>query len=220
MTRRMDKKTVIFFVQRHGQKAPGPNDLALLTEEGRKQVMQSALNNLSGLTFDALYCSLKFRTLETVVCATSVLENKNNGKSVITMEGFDYSSAPDLDKFNDFAAEVKRRSIEENRPINVALWMMVAPTMIDYMRGQMIVTIKDVAIETVRNNYDDKNELYVLVGCHSPVSELACVDLSTMPMLQEADMIKYTVEVDSDNGWDGAGVFATIISSEYVPRGF
>jgi len=211
----MEKKVVNVYVMRHGEKGSGPNDLAVLTGAGREQVMKSAQNNLTDITFDGLFCSLKFRALETVVCATSVLPDRNNGLGVKAQEEFDYSSAPDLERFKELSAEVEKRSESEKRPATVALWQEVAPAMISHLRKKITDAIVTAAIEVAEDSAKDEDN--ILVGCHSPSSELACLNPEKMPMLRESDIVKYTVEVYKGHNKPGGG---KIVSSKYISRGF
>lgn len=222
-----EKIIVTFYVQRHGEKGPGPNDLAELTEKGITDVMTSMANNMRGVTLDRAYFSLKFRTLQTVFC--SILSLFRIGTFSLTnrfqmeaREGFDYTSAPDLGRYMEFDACVKSIAKERMVPITVSLWQEVAPAMINHLTAKVTEELKKIAWEIGFNRKTtDKKEYSVLVGCHSPVSELATLTPKSTPMLREGDIMKYTVEVEKLDDVAPDEIFRpTIISSEYIPRGF
>lgn len=197
---------------RHGEKETGPNqDLVGLSKEGKRQVCASVINNLMGIEFDALYCSQKFRALQTVVEAVSVLPKRNNNMGVETRLGFDYTGAPDLDKFGKFTAEVKSRSEQEKRPITIGLWREVAPKTVDFLSNRVWQEIYQIA-KTYHSTR--KNEVNMFVGSHSPTIELASNDLN-MPILKEADIVLYTVVVSEDI----TGMKIRQISTTYISRG-
>jgi broad specificity phosphatase PhoE len=210
----MAKKTVKIVVMRHGEKTAAtperPNDLTELTPKGMQQVIDSATNNLLGYTPDALFCSLKYRAMQTVLLMTSVLPGRNGGLSIIADNRFDYSDAPDLKNFGDWEKEAKRRVVDEEQKETIAMWLDIAPQTIGYLREKITKAIWNTAIEIASKG--DKEEYTVFVGCHSPVSEVACLDPRSMPRLQEADLVVYTVNVNEDS--------ATIVGSEYISRGF
>ncbi|MEK9151324.1 MAG: hypothetical protein AAB547_01690 [Patescibacteria group bacterium] len=199
---------------RHGQKESGGNsDLARLTKNGRLQVMSSAANNIKHIGFDALYASCKFRTLETVVSAVSVLPNRNNKLSINTDIGFDYTGAPGLDQFKQASEEVSLLAL--GKPVTVAMWMAVAPEMIGFLRERFTRTL----LATAHYHHagaigrkETKGMLNILVASHSPVGELACLDPETTPMLREADIMRYTIDVLPRE--------TKIVEVQYIPRGF
>lgn len=209
------------FIMRHGEKEDGKkigisNDLTSLTPLGVEQVINSAKTNLFGIIPDALYCSLKYRAAQTVLTACSVLPNRNNGCSVIALDGFDYSSAPNLNLYSQYTAEAEKR-VKSGEKETVAMWMDIAPEMVRHLREKIQQTIIKVAYVVPRSSR--KEEYNIIVGCHSPSSELAALDPVTMFMLREADIVKYTVMVGPCRIYEDYSV-AKIIASEYIPRGF
>ncbi|MFH1284687.1 MAG: phosphoglycerate mutase family protein [Candidatus Peregrinibacteria bacterium] len=212
------KKTVNVYVMRHGQKQSGVDgDLAALTEIGRKQVIDSAAKNLVGIKFDGLYCSLKFRALETVVCAISVLPEKNNGLSVIAREAFDYSaSIPDIKQYFKLSARVNELAKERDQPITVALWNEVTPEIIGHFAKKMHHGIIHAAWE-VTEDKPRQIEFNVLIGCHSPGSELVTLDPENTPLLREADIFFYRVELSDETGTGGR---FQLTESRLIDRGF
>ncbi len=212
------KKTANVYVMRHGQKQSGVDgDLAALTEIGKKQVIDSAARNLVGIKFDGLYCSLKVRTLETVVCAVSVLPERNNGLSVIAKDAFDYSaSMPDIKLFFRLSNRATELAKERNQPITVALWNEVAPEIIGHLTKKMQHGIIHTAWEVIENK-PRQTEFNVLIGCHSPGSELVTLDPENTTLLREADIYFYKVELDDKVG---AGGRFQITESRLIDRGF
>ncbi len=207
------KKTVNVYVMRHGQKQSDVDgDLAALSETGRKQVIDSAAKNLVGIKFDGLYCSLKFRALETVVCAVSALPERNNGLSVIAKEAFDYSSSiTDIKRYFKLSARVAELAKERDQPITVALWSEVAPEMIGHFAKKIHHGIVHAAWEMVEEK-PRQTEFNILIGCHSPGSELVTLDLEHTTMLREADIMQYVVNLN--------GPETKIVASRYIDRGF
>lgn len=204
------------FVIRHGQKeSGGNNNLARLTKEGRFQVLHSAAKNLKHVEFDALYASCKFRTLETIVSAVSVLPQRNAGLTIHTDIGFDYTGAPGLDQYEQASKEVMLLSLGSRNPVTVATWMEVAPEMIGFLRDRFTKKL----IATARYHHvgaigrkEAKGVINILVGSHSPVGELACLEPETTPMLREADIMRYTIDVLPRE--------TKIVEAQYIPRGF
>jgi broad specificity phosphatase PhoE len=213
-------KKVKIVVMRHGEKTAATpersNDLSELTPKGVQQVVDSATNNLLGYKPDALYCSLKYRAMQTVLGMTSVLPGRNGGLSIIADNRFDYSDAPDLKNFGDWEKEAKRRVAEEDKKETIEMWLDIAPTAVGFLRNKITESLKMTAVEIASTS--DKDEYTVFVGCHSPVAETACVNPADMPRLQEADIVVYTVEVYDYDPLGGS--VADIVASEYIPRGF
>lgn len=207
---------VIAYVMRHGAKESGvPNDLARLTEEGREQVCRSAARNLRDVQFDALYCSQKFRALETIACAVATLPDRNSGLGIHALTGFDYTGAPDLDRYGWASKEVALIAKNAGTEPMVAMWMDAAPEMISFLRERFTKTLLTVAryehIGAVGRK-EIKPTINILVASHSPVAELACVDPEKTLMLREADIMKYVIDVRLRE--------ITITASEYMLRGF
>ena len=164
--------------------------------------------------FDALFCSKKFRTLQTVVCAVSVLEGANRGLSIEAREGFDYIDAPDIARWKEISAAVKELAAGQHP--TVAVWAQVAPAYVNHIRPRVTAEILKVSVETLRRT--GKDEADILVGCHGPLSELACLDMNSMRALREADIVCYEVHIHDIVLLDDPG--AEIISSTFIHRGF
>lgn len=206
----MEKKARVY-IMRHG-----PKEGDQLTEEGVRCVQVSAVTNLAGIEFDALFCSKKFRTLQTVVAAVGVLPGANRGLGIETREGFDFINAPDIDRWKELSAEVNRLAEASGQPATVALWAQVAPAYVNHIRPQVTAEILRVSKETLQSI--SVNEANILVGCHGPLSELACLDMNSMLAVREADIVCYEVRISDVILLDDLG--AEIISSTYISRGF
>jgi len=205
----MEKKVAVY-VMRHG-----PKDGDKLTEEGERSVQLSAVNNLAGLEFHALYASRKYRALQTVVIAVGTLEGANRGMSIEARDGFDFAGAPGLKDWPKFDSELKRR-VAAGEAATVALWQDIAPEYVNHQRPRITAEILAVA-KDMAAKYKDLDEINVLVGCHGPCSELACLDPKDMPAINEADIVKYEIQLLHLGccGWK-----AQIVASTYLPRGF
>jgi hypothetical protein len=212
------KKKVNLYVMRHGHKdaGSGPNDLALLSKMGEEQVLNSTRRNLMGLDFHGLYCSLKYRTLQTVVLATSLLKRRNNGLGIAARIGFDYEGAPDLgEQFIHDKKKIEQKAKEQDVRVSIGMWRDVSPRMVDFLRIRLIHEIEGIAVNHCLEDNKDE-EINILSGSHEVVGELACVDPISMPPMREADIVKYVLNVERTQGDIGA----EIISSEYIDRGF
>jgi hypothetical protein len=210
------RKIVNIYAMRHGRKntESGPNDLTLLSAEGEKQVLTSAQNNFNGFSFDGLYCSKKFRTLQTVTLICSILPNRNCGMGIETRDGFDYSGAPDLHCFNDDEQRILAGCAKLGVSATIADWEMASPRMVNFLRSRLTNDLHDIAIKHAQMT--NKDSSMILVGSHTVVAELACVDSSKMFPLREADIIRYSIEVIINQ----EEAFAEIISSDFIDRGF
>ena len=207
---------IFAYVMRHGQKETGGhNNLARLTNAGKSQVMHSATSNLQNVQFDALYCSWKFRALETAVYAVSVLPSRNDKLSIITDIGFDYTGAPGLDQYEQASKEVALLAQDKGKPVTVAMWMAVAPEMIGFLRERFTKTLLATAhyhhVGAIGRK-EAKGTINIFVASHSPVGELACLDPENTPTLHEADIMRYIIDVLPHE--------TKIVESQYIPRGF
>ena len=206
------------YVMRHGAKETGvDNDLARLTKEGCAQVKRSAANNLVDVQFSALYCSEKFRALQTIACAVSALPERNNGLGIKTEIGFDYTGAPDLEQYGWMSKEVAMVATSSGQQPTVAMWMETAPAMIAFLRERFTKTLLAVAhYEHVGvvggRDIRSISAINILIASHSPVAELACMEPENTPMLHEADIMKYTIDVYTRE--------MVITDVKYIPRGF
>jgi broad specificity phosphatase PhoE len=202
------KKVARVYIQRHGDK-----DGDKLSPLGIQQVVDSVITNLAGIEFHSLYASKKYRTLQTVVYAVGVLEGTNRGLGIETREGFDFIGAPDIDRWKEISAAVKE--LAGDKPATVAMWAQAAPVYVSHIRPRITAEILKVATETLQRT--GNAEVNILVGCHGPLSELACLDMDTMPALQEADIVLYEIHITDFVDDD---LRASIVASTHIPRGF
>lgn len=210
-------RVVKVYVLRHGHKDPvsGPNDLAILSREGQEQVLSSARSNLANIDFEGFYCSMKYRTLQTVVLAMSLFPKRNNCLGIEPKWGFDYSGAPNLgEKFNADKRKIEEIAKAQGIPVTIRMWHDVSPSMVNFLRSRLIKELKSIAIEHAKEI--KKDEVNVLVGSHEIVGELACINSSEMFPLREADIVRYVIEVVESNSC----VEAKIISAQWIDRGF
>lgn len=194
-----DSRTVTIDIMRHGQK-----DGDALTPLGYEQVRAATRLHVLGMP-PPLYVhySGAVRTLQTIntVVETAGWENvRCNPDQGIH---FDYSIAVTggIDAYN--AAEAK---ITENwgpRCVQtVSMWLATYPGSL-ILRGQVRYFL--VWFASVMSD-----GAYSICASHSPTSELACVEPVAMPILNEADIVRYTLRTDE------AGLMQ-VVGSEYLP---
>lgn len=209
------KIRVFFDVMRHGEK-----DLDQLTPKGFEQVKASAKANLNAFTYIAAFYSGMSRTKQTVETALQAI-----GQAVCNIRkewGFGYLWAEDPKWPIGEALDRVIARVSAGEAETAALWIEEWPVT-RAIRGRFIGTLEKWALHFAEQlNRDlsrgpihpdmDVPKLRVLVGSHSPTSELACLDPASTPRLREADGITYCMEVDT------VTLEVTMISSEVWRR--
>jgi len=185
-------KTVHYWVMRHGQKDP---DKDALSEKGFEQVKASAKHNLSNEKFDAAFFSGMHRVKET---AETVLSTLGQSLPLTADQGFGFGWAADEKRWpykeaTNQVEAAKAAGAEETAD----LWMEKWPPAL-MVRGRLLGTLLSRAEALAAAAKGDT--VKVLVGSHSPTSELAALDPKTTPRLRETDVIHYVVEVGDEGG--------------------
>lgn len=196
---------------RHGEKTGG-GDFALLTNDGIQQVIRSAQKNLCGIEFHGLYSSGKARANQTVACCQTVgicggIEDLNE---------FDYSDCPFLDRYAEYST--KAQELAKGEHVAVGHWREAAPEYTNYFRARLILAFEEIALglHMVDDTYSPQYN--ILVGNHSPLIELAA-PADEFPLLREADIIRYTVEVEY-SAKTLLEYKSKIINAVFLDRGF
>lgn len=203
MREKWKEKPVIIYVMRHGNK-----DGDRLTAEGFGQVRRSAQENLAGIKFDMVYCSMKNRALQTV--ETAIKELGINGIDIQQRLGFDYEGAPSLERADDWQKAVTE--LANGGKIMISHWKSVAPEFASFVANRFREELKKVVCELVAA-HPDQEAFQVLIGSHTPVAELVKFE-GDFPTLGEADIVRYTLNyIEAHN--DISGV--EFISKEYIP---
>lgn len=195
------KKTVRFWVIRHGERNGDKDEL---TEKGFQMVRESARHNLSDVPrFDAAFFSGMHRVRQT---AETVLETLGRTCALTSEQGFGFAWAAD-DKRWPFKEATKR--VEEAKAAGAQetadTWLEQWPPAL-MVRGRFLGTLLLRAQMLADRHTDDSIE--VLVGSHSPCSEMAALDPKATPRLREADIMQYVVEVGDDG--------AKLVKSEVI----
>ena len=176
---------VIFDIMRHGDR-----DGDQLTSKGVGQVRDSAQKNLAGCLYTLAFFSGLVRARQTVETCLAALGHR--AVPILVDEGFSYVTAqkeaePWMGK--PFTA-LKTEGYQVGQ--NVEFWLKNwAPALI--IRGQILATMR---LRAQMLATADGQDCRVLVGSHGPTSELGCCEPANTPSLREADMIRYTWEVD------------------------
>lgn len=183
-------KTVHYWVMRHGQKDP---DKDALTDKGFEMAKAAAKHNLSNVTFDAAFFSGMQRVKET---AETVLSTLGQKLSLTADQGFGFGWAADEKRWpykdaTNSVEEAKKGGAQETAD----LWMEKWPPAL-MVRGRLLATLlfrAQALADSIK-----KDSINVLVGSHSPTSELAALDPRNTPRLRETDLIHYEVQVADD----------------------
>jgi broad specificity phosphatase PhoE len=183
-------KTVNFWVIRHGHKDPEKD---ALSDKGFEQVKASAKHNLNNVKFDAAFFSGMHRVKET---AETVLSTLGQNVPLTADQGFGFGWAADEKRWpykeaTNQVEAAKAAGAEETAD----LWMEKWPPAL-MVRGRLLGSLlyrAQALADSVK-----KDEINVLVGSHSPTSELAALDPKTTPRLRETDVMKYVVEIGNE----------------------
>lgn len=180
-------KTVHFWVMRHGQKDP---DKDALSDKGFEQVKASAKHNLSNVKFDAAFFSGMQRVKET---AETVLSTLGQSLPLTADQGFGFGWAADEKRWPYKEATNQVEAAKAAGAVETAdLWMEKWPPAL-MVRGRLLGSLlyrAQALADSVK-----KDTINVLIGSHSPTSELAALDPQNTPRLRETDVIQYVVEV-------------------------
>ena len=183
-------KTVHYWVMRHGQKDP---DKDALSDKGFEQVKASAKHNLSSVKFDAAFFSGMHRVKET---AETVLSTVGQSLPLTADQGFGFGWAADEKRWPYKEATNQVEAAKAAGAQETAdLWMEKWPPAL-MVRGRLLGSLlyrAQALADSVK-----KDTINVLVGSHSPTSELAALDPKNTPRLRETDVIHYVVEVGDD----------------------
>ncbi|MBI4264821.1 MAG: histidine phosphatase family protein [Acidobacteria bacterium] len=183
-------KTVLFWVMRHGQRNGDKDEL---TEQGFEQVRASAKHNLSSLTFDAAFFSGMHRVRQT---AETVLTTLGQSVPLVADQGFGFGWAADEKRWP--FKEATRR-VEEAKAGGAQetadLWLEQWPPAL-MVRGRLLATL--LLRAQMLADASQRDTIRVLVGSHSPTSELAALDPKTTLRLRETDIMHYAVEVGGE----------------------
>lgn len=191
---------IMVWFMRHGKKEKTDHDNAKLTEQGTKDVKKSAEKNLVGVKFERMFCSLRNRTRETAEIVARV--TGNNDVRIESKNGFDFAGAPNLNNISDCVTEIEKLSKDRKKQVTIALWRKVAPEMMEFFRRNVTEEIIRIA-----NKIGGGEKYNIFVSSHGLIIEaISPVDL---PIIQEADIVRYVVEVD--------GCKIKVLSSEYIP---
>ncbi|MDO8559496.1 MAG: histidine phosphatase family protein [bacterium] len=194
---------VVFDIIRHGEK-----NSDCLTPRGVEQVKASALKNLSGPYTQALFSGLN-RARQTVeICLASI----GHPEIPLRVEvGFSYVTASqEAEKWvGQPIADLKEEGYRDGQ--NVEFWLKNwAPALV--IRGQILATMRlraQMAIGTA------KSERRILVGSHGPTAEAGCLDPANTAALREADIIRYTWEVDPEEATPPLLVSSIVLRAPY-----
>lgn len=188
-------KTVHVYVIRHGNYDAKTGSL---TEEGHTRVVAAARTHLSERRFGTVIYSGMQRTLETVRAALEGIGHLMPAGSPVEERTFGYEWAAVEDP--DYYRRAKA-AIAGGRPNTAAVWAehwANAPKVSEAVRSVLLDTARRCAEST------DGTE-GALVGSHEFVGASATLDPTT-PCLNEADIIRYDVEVDVSSariaGWE------------------
>lgn len=183
-------KTVHFWVMRHGQKDP---DKDALSDKGFEQVKASAKHNLSNVKFDAAFFSGMHRVKET---AETVLSTLGQSLPLTADQGFGFGWAADEKRWPYKEATNQVEAAKAAGATETAdLWMEKWPPAL-MVRGRLLGSLlyrAQALADSVK-----KDTINVLIGSHSPTSELAALDPKNTPRLRETDVIQYVVEVGDE----------------------
>lgn len=195
----MSKITVRVRIRRHGDK-----DGDLLTPKGEEQITAAAKKNDANITWDLAAHSEMFRAQQTARLSLTATGQKLPDSKIVEFPGFGYDHAahPDF----PFPIEKKTAGGPYDQQ-TVGEWIMLWPMSCQKIRTTIGLSIRAIAL--IAAGYGEKDEYNIIVGAHSPTSELATRNLTT-GMLNEADAIDYIVEIDRDT-WK-----ATIVSDTVV----
>ncbi len=183
-------KTVHFWVMRQGHKDP---DKDPLSDKGFEQVKASAKHNLSNVKFDAAFFSGMHRVKQT---AETVLSTLGQSLPLTADQGFGFGWAADETRWpykeaTNMVEAAKAAGAQETAD----LWMEKWPPAL-MVRGRLLGSLLYRA--QARADSVKKDTINVLIGSHSPTSELAALDPKNTPRLRETDVIHYVVEVGDD----------------------
>jgi broad specificity phosphatase PhoE len=175
---------------RHGQKDP---DKDALSEKGFDQVKASAKHTLGNVKFDAAFYSGMQRVKET---AETVLSTLGQNLPLTADQGFGFGWAADEKRWpykdaTNMVEDAKKGGAQETAD----LWMEKWPPAL-MVRGRLLATLMFRA-QALADSIK-KDSINVLVGSHSPTSELAALDPKNTPRLRETDVIHYEVQVADD----------------------
>lgn len=182
----MGKALVIFDVMRHGEK-----DGDKLTPKGKEQVAVSARANLTGRNYVLVLHSEMQRARETVHEVLQTIGIDPSSIDIMVEEGFGYEWAIDP----RWPAKEVQRIKASGEATTVDFWIEKWPSAC-MLRGRVMATLLFWAQMIVEDEDAGEEEVHVLVGSHSPCGDMAAIDPKTTDALGEADIMRYTVEVD------------------------
>ncbi|MBI3115378.1 MAG: hypothetical protein HYZ09_02715 [Candidatus Kerfeldbacteria bacterium] len=183
---------VRFYVMRQGEK-----DGDDLTPKGVGQVHDSARTNLvgKGIEFTWAFYSGMLWARQTVVTALDALHHEMPLGGTQVEEGFGYLETEEMFPIANHKEMIDARA-KLGETITVLDWLREW-TGAAILRGRVQMTLLFLAKRLVAA-VKTRERFNILVASHSPTGELACLDPATTPMLREADIMVYEVEVNED----------------------
>ena len=183
-------KTVLYWVMRHGQRNGDKDEL---TEKGFEQVKASATHNLGNVKFDAAFYSGMHRVKQTAETALGAI---GQTLPVTADQGFGFGWAADEKRWPYKEANSRVEAAKAGGAQDTAdLWLEQWPPAL-MVRGRLLATLLLRGQMLADSSKGDT--VRVLVGSHSPTSELAALDPKSAARLRETDIMHYVVEIGDE----------------------